>query len=256
MGVKSADRVLALFELFDRVQRPMMLKEIVQTTGYPQSSVAALLTTLIEAGYIRHDLRRHEYMPTPQITQLGKWIPDTGIINEPGITLLMQQLHSTTGETVVIGAEEGMHVRYLNVLLAKRPIMFHVQTGVLRPLCSSAIGWALLSLKNDDEIRKVVEQANRQKEQVTRRISLRSVRQHVGEIRKFGFAVSRHAVHPGVGMVAMPLGAPVRGQQVALGVGGPVDRLDNKLSRIVRELRNGIGEWSKSLAAIGPDQTL
>ncbi|MCY1292168.1 hypothetical protein D9M70_413830 [compost metagenome] len=62
-----------------------------------------------------------------------------------------------TGETVVVGERAGSYARYLHVIPpARRPIMFHTQAGVVRPLCSSAIGLSLLSLIGTNEVRAAV----------------------------------------------------------------------------------------------------
>lgn len=252
MSVKSAERVLRLLEQFDRMQRPQTLGELVRATGWPQSSLAAMLATLIETGYIFHDYRHRTYVPTSKVTHLGEWIPDTEITSEPAVIELLQQLHNACGETVVVAEQTGLFARYVKVLPARgRLLSAHTQTGVLRPICSSATGWSLLSQQSDAAIRSTVRDVNRLRAEGTRALLLKDVRVKVAEARRFGFVVSRHAVKEGVGMVAMPVRYPWRGRRFAVGVGAPVPRLDRRLSSIVSDITRCITSWEKLV--LGPE---
>lgn len=251
MPVKSAERVLLLLEQFDRSQVPFKLGELLKATGWPQSSLAALLSTLVDMGYVHHDYRRQTYVSTSKVTRLGEWIHDAEVTSEPTIAALLKQLHDACGETVVIAEQSGLNVRYVEVLLAqRRPVSSHTQTGVLRPLCSSATGWSLLSIQSDDEIRAAVRDANRLRQSSAPTVRLKYVRERVAEVRRFGFVVSRHAVKPGSGMVAMPLGYPWRGRRFVIGVGAPVSRLDLRLSTIVADMKLCVAAWERLVLGI------
>lgn len=253
MTVKSADRVLTLLEHFDVVQGGQTLGDLVRALGWPQSSLAALLVTLVERGYVLHDYRRRLYMPTSKVLHLGGWIPDTEVTSEPAVLSLLEALHGECGETVVIAEQAGLVARYVKVMPARgRLLSAHSQTGVVRPMWSSATGWSLLSIQSDDAIRTLVRDANRLRNQQASSVKLRYVRQRVGEVRRFGFVVSRHAIKQGVGMVAMPLGYPWRGRRFAIGVGAPVVRLDRQLSRIVAHMRQCVERWEQLVLGSAP----
>ena len=236
-AVKSAARVLALLELFDRCQRPLALRDLVEETGYPQSSVAALLATLVSRGYIAHDRRSRLYVPTPQVAHLGSWVNDDGVAAEPLLRKAVAQLHRATGETAVAAVRRGIYAQYVIVQQTARPTVVPTQAGVLRPICTSAAGMALLSRLPEEQLRRAVSQARRERRGLSRPVSLAQVRRGVDAVRRYGFAISRHGVFEGTGMVAVPLDSPIRGQAVVLGVGGPVPRIDAKLPAIVAALR-------------------
>lgn len=251
MSVKSAERVLRLLEHFDIVQKPQKLGELVVATGWPQSSVAALLATLIEQGYIQHDYRRRQYTPTAKLLHLGAWIPDTEVTSEPAVLSLLTELNDGCGETVVIAEQSGLAARYVKVMAAQRRLTSsHSQTGVLRPMWASATGWALLSLQSDEAVRALVRDANRLRPADAPSVKLKQVREKVAEARRFGFVVSRHAVTQGVGMVAMPVSYPWRGRRFAIGVGGPVVLLDRKLSSIVEHMRRCTSRWEQMVLGV------
>src|SRR6187431_558740 len=98
MSVKSAERVLQLLELFDSVQEPITFGRLVATTGWPQSSLAALLTTLCERGYIHHDHQARSYVPTAKVSHLGEWVHDTAAAVEPALLDLLKRMNESCGE--------------------------------------------------------------------------------------------------------------------------------------------------------------
>lgn len=235
--VKSAARVLDLLELFDRVQTPLTLREIVERTGYPQSSTAALLTTLIQRGYVMHDRSSAEYAPTQLVAHLGRWVGDEGISADPMLRRAVAWLHRHTGETAVAAVLRGTYARYEIVAQNARPKVVTTEPGVLRPVCTSASGLALLSQLDEATVRAFVRRAQRERRGIVAAVRWPQVSQQLERVRRYGFAVSRGGVFAGTGMVAAPLPFQVHGQHVALGVGGPVVRLDSQLSRIVSALR-------------------
>lgn len=238
--VKSAARVLDLLELFEARQAPLTLREIVQACGFPQSSTAALLATLVHRGYLAHDRRTHEYVPTSRVAYLGGWIADDGLAAEPALRAAIAHLHKSTGETAVAAIRRGTYSQYVIVAQHARPKVVPTQRGVLRPICTSGTGIALLSLLDEATLRKVVARAQRERRGIIKAANLSQVRQSLQNLRTQGFVVSRSGVFEGTGMVAMPLPWPIRGHDVAFGVGGPVSRLDTRLPKIVRELRTAV----------------
>ena len=53
--IKSAERTLALFEMFSLYQRPLGVGEISKALDIPQPSVSMLVRNLAGLGYLEHD---------------------------------------------------------------------------------------------------------------------------------------------------------------------------------------------------------
>jgi len=51
-AVKSAKRVLEIFEFFAERKRPASVGDVVEALGYPQSSTSALLKSLVQLRYL------------------------------------------------------------------------------------------------------------------------------------------------------------------------------------------------------------
>jgi len=59
--VKSARRVLEIFEYFAVTHAPVTLKELSTRLGYPLSSTSQLLKSLQALGYLRYDSATRTY---------------------------------------------------------------------------------------------------------------------------------------------------------------------------------------------------
>jgi DNA-binding IclR family transcriptional regulator len=243
LPVKSALRVLELLELFDRVQRPLVLGELIELTGYPQSSCAALLATLTARGYLLHDRGRRSYVPTPKLSQLGAWVSPQELSNEADLIQLLERAQARTGETVVVAERAGNFARYVHVIRAAHPLLVNVQAGVLRPLCTSAVGLALLSEMDARELSEAVTRVRLDKIAGASGVRVATVKREVAEIRRRGFAMSRGGVSSGSGMIAMPLPRPLCSRRVTVGIGGPLERLDTKLTLLYDTLKELLEEW-------------
>src|SRR3546814_16253530 len=72
----------------------------------------------------------------------------------------MDQVQKDTGETVILGARNGLHAQYLHTVQSRRLLRFFVKPGLLRPMSRSAIGHALLMHRSDAVIAQLAEQVN------------------------------------------------------------------------------------------------
>jgi DNA-binding IclR family transcriptional regulator len=108
----------------------------------------------------------------------------------------------------------------------------------VRPLYKSGMGWALLSLCNDAEIRAIVARVNTPGGE--ERIDADDFMGIIEEVRAIGYARSYGTYVAGSGMIAMALPGPSPDRLVAIGAGGPVDRLQAREREIVRLMRGAI----------------
>ena len=65
--VKSAARVMAIFECFEDVKRPLTISELVRLMGVPQSSMSALMKSLLAQGFVDYDTRARTYTPSVRV---------------------------------------------------------------------------------------------------------------------------------------------------------------------------------------------
>lgn len=240
-SIKSAARVLAIFELFDQERRPLKVGEIAARLDLPQSSTSLLLRTLVGLGYIAADPVRRTYGPTARVGLLGSWCVGTPLRNG-GITRLIEALSRDTGQTVILAGRNGIYAQYFHVVQATLPLRMHVPAGTLRMLAWSTPGFVILQDATEAEIRSLVHRTNAELGAAHKRLSAAGVLARIAGSRSAGYAFSRALVTAGTGMIAVRLPGDAAGpkQPLAICVSGWVDAIARDERLIVELIRAAI----------------
>ena len=239
--VKSARRIFEVLEYFEKVRRPISLKELSDHCGYPTSSAAALLKSMVSLGYLFYDKYSRTYMPTMRIAQMGQWL-NAGLFGESSILAMVQYIHDELNELVSISTQSDLHAQYLHCLQAQQPLRFDVQPGELRPLAISGIGRAILSQHTDDEIARLLRHINTTCP-LAEHIELDELMPIINDIRRDGYMFSKHIITKDAGVIAMPLAKRSAGRILVLGVGGPVSRLEDRFDEILGCMRRAVDRF-------------
>ena len=152
---------------------------------------------------------------------------------------LMGQLHRVTGETVILATQSDLRAEYVHLIHSVEPLQFSVPPGARRPLARSGMGWVLLSAKPDAEIEKLRRRINAEEPDAAR-LSQDALMEIIQDVRLKGYAFSKHTVSDGVGVIGALLPPSPHGRVYAIGVAGPVSRLERKEALILAELRAGV----------------
>lgn len=238
-SVKSALRAMELLAFFSEWRRPASVKEVSQTLGYPQSSTSVLLRTLADAGYFDHDARTGMYIPGMRLLLATEWIGEQ-MLSERSLLRLMQQVHAQTGHTVMIGAQQGLHVCYLHVLQATRAEHFTAKIGSLRPLFRSATGKMLLTLKPEREIGLLLRRANAMDAAIVPPLALDDVLAAREASRRQGYAMSNGTSVPGATALAILLPVPRGVKPMTLSIGGPIKDIVDDQPRLLALLQEAV----------------
>jgi DNA-binding IclR family transcriptional regulator len=115
-----------------------------------------------------------------------------------------------------------------------------IPEGKMYPLTYSSHGWILLSHNPPEQIEKLVRLINWREKDRSRRIDVQAALDRAAQIREQGFVYWRNVHLPGGGSVAMLLPVMVAGRPIAIGIGGPVARIERKLDEMVAVLRETI----------------
>jgi DNA-binding IclR family transcriptional regulator len=234
-SVKSAERTLALFELFALHQAPLTIGQIAQLLDIPQPSVSMLTRNLVKLGYIEHDRAARTYLPTIRIMLLGSWI-HRRFDSQRDLQAKLDNLLEITGETVALGIQNGIYSQYVSAQLPSDPHRMEVQSGHLRPITCTAIGRSLLSIKPDMEIAMLVRRCNAEVLSDHLRVPEAGFRGIIDNVRANGFAETRGDMTPGYGAIAVIAPAPTGSIPMAICVGGPIERIDAKRALIIDAL--------------------
>ncbi|MDX3906409.1 MAG: helix-turn-helix domain-containing protein [Pigmentiphaga sp.] len=234
--IKSARRVLEIFEFFAQTHAPATVKELSQCLGYPQSSTSLLLKSLLTQGYLRYDAASRTYYPTLRVMLLGSWVHDE-IFGNGSVISLLEGLRREFGHSVLLGMRQGVYVRYIVTLCAETTGLPPYATGILRPVCRAAVGKALLAGLRNAEISLIARRANAQETDPACKVAVPELLADIELCRARGWAESQGRVVAGRNVIATAL-PPVPGQMdLAIGLGGPQDEMAHQREEIVERLR-------------------
>jgi len=237
--VKSAVRVLAVLELFDKLQRVLSVAEVARELGYPISSTSMLLGNLLEHGYLRHGPDQRTYFPTSKVTLLGAWVEPL-LTPRAEILRMMEDLGEATGETIILGSPIHDQVQYLHVVPATAAVRMPVGPGTLRPLVASGLGRVLLATMDEDRVRHLVMRHNDGPLAPEDRISFAELMRELSCIRTCGYATVPRGAAPDAERVSMLLPTKINGLPLAVGIGGGAPEIWGSQREYVTLMRNAI----------------
>jgi len=235
--VKSAARVLQIFELFADIQRPAALKEITERLAYPQSSTTVLLKSLVQLGYLHYEREARRYFPTDKIRALAGWLEsrlDDRIIG------MLQQIAGDTGETILLASRNDQFVQYIKVIDSSHEIRFHIVEGTQLPLTQTSLGWMFLSEMPLRSAERLCKQINARIPDAAQRTDLHDLPERLQDIRDRGYCYLPNVPLRAGGCISMMLPLKHGAEPLAIGVGGVVDRLEDRFDTILETMRSVI----------------
>ena len=236
--IKSAERTLALFEMFSKHQRPMTVGCIAAELGIPQPSASMLVRNLTEMGYLDQDRGKRTFVPSLRLVLLGSWIPQR-YSAAGSLAARLDELHRRTGgETAYIGIQNGATaqlVLWLNS--AKHTEAMVVESGMYRSLTCSSTGRALLSRKPDDEIAVWVKRCNAEATEDRFRVRLADYMKVMADDRERGYSMTGGEIQPGVSAIATTISSPMGGTPLAIGLSAPIEQMQAKKDLILDALQ-------------------
>lgn len=239
-SIKSAARVLEILEFFSEVRRPATVGEVCRSLSYPQSSTSALLHSMQELGYLTFLPEQRSFAPTVRVALLGGWLNEA-LFPSGSITQIMETLRERTGETIILALQNGVHAQYASILLGTSPERIYIRTGALKPICRSAVGKALLTQKAPMELGRLVRRINAEATDPAEKIDLKALTEELSQIRRDRYARSLGSVRPNRDVIATALPVP-RGQPpLAIGIGGPLERMNAIRDDVLRAFDEVIG---------------
>lgn len=245
--VKSAVRVLDIFEAFEAEQRALTISELVDLLQIPQSSMSTLIKSLVAKGFVEYNAETRSYRPSVRLAFVGNWVlGSTDVIAQ--IHTLAQRLHDETGQTVLIGSENGLYMQYLSLVVSPHTLRFHLHPGLKRPIHRSGLGLMLLTLKEDGEIGRLVRRYNAELSDPTENKSSPSaIVSQVMDARRQGWCFSSNQSVQGGASIATLLPLPRLNRMLAIGFGGLTPQLAEKIDVLSEILLRNVGAFETEL---------
>ncbi|WP_343950623.1 IclR family transcriptional regulator [Nonomuraea longicatena] len=153
--VKSAERTVRILETLAASQERLSLSELQRQTGFPRSSLHALMRTLVELKWVETDNARSAFGIGPHALLTGTAYLDKDQAL-PWALETLEDLRDEIGHTVHFARRDGAHVLYLATREARWAHHVIPRVGRRLPAHVTALGQALLAQLTSDEVMELL----------------------------------------------------------------------------------------------------
>jgi DNA-binding IclR family transcriptional regulator len=202
--VKSADRVIQIFEAIASRGEGITHGELSEALGIPKGSLSFLLSNLVHRDYVTFDRLSKRYRLGPGLLVLtSRFLAGLDIVRagRPVLSDLVREIN----EDAELAVMKGTQILILHKEDCARPLKHAIAIGDRGPVYATAAGKAILAYLRDDEISRYlssVRLARLAKHTIT---DPKALVRELGEIRSRGLAYGREELYDGVTAVAAPV---------------------------------------------------
>jgi IclR family acetate operon transcriptional repressor len=232
--VKSAQRVLDIFEYFVSVRAPTSLSALAAALKLPKSSCLALIETLQARGYLYEVRPRVGYYPT------RRWLDKAQIVSNSDpliarVRPVMIDLREAVRETLIFGKRSGDHVIYIEVVESPQTLRYVAVAGQFKPLHGTASGKALLAGMTPPDRHSLLSRYRFERLTPRTIAELAAFERDIQRGIERGWHISRGENEPDTTAVAVPV--MMAGEIFFLAAAGMTARVGKKTERIGAKLR-------------------
>jgi DNA-binding IclR family transcriptional regulator len=250
--VKSADRVIAFFELLSLRGRDLTHSEIAADLGIPKGSLSKLLKNLEQRGHVQFVKETKGYRFGPAFLDLARQaIASRDIVALSGNVLAT--VSDATNESCALILLRGDEVEIVSAIDAPHHLLAHLNVGDRIPLYASSGGKAFLAFvdentRSDYLDRVVLKPLTRHT--LTDKVRLR---REIESVQRDGVAYSRQEVSEGVMSIGIPVLSKAGHPLATLNIAMPTLRFDEEKRLLcIAELKKGASRLRSLLGDVTP----
>lgn len=202
--VKSAERTVHILDVLADARRSLTLAELQAVTGYPRSSLHALIRTLRELRWLESDESGSAVGIGPRALLCGTSYLDRDPALPDALGAL-EELRGAIGRTTHYARLDGSDIIYLATRESADSTRLFSRVGRRLPAHATALGKALLAELTDEEVDALLPET-------LTALTGRTVTDHAAlhaeleQVRARNFAVEREQSTPGIACVASVVG--------------------------------------------------
>ncbi|MGW7977057.1 IclR family transcriptional regulator [Staphylococcus xylosus] len=225
--VKSAKRVFEVLELLKESTVPLSEKAIGDKLAIPPSSLFNLLQTMLDSKYIRKDYQ-NKYLLGHKLINLGNRArEDLDLYNE-SLTYI-KYLNEKINETIFLAYPQNNEMIYLTKFDSNRSIRTTAQPGVNKPIYSTGLGKACLSMYDIKTLDEMFE--NLEFEKITPKTvkNYKELKRQLTVFKEHGYSIDDEENEIGLYCIASPILNDEKQVVGAISCAGPKERIiENK----------------------------
>ncbi|MGN9843897.1 IclR family transcriptional regulator [Nonomuraea sp. H19] len=201
-SVKSAERTIAVLEYLSSATRACSLREVATTLGLPRASGYALLTTLVNTGWVETDGAGRYQIGIRALRAGAAYVERDDVVQRA--QPMMNELNNDLGETVHLARLDGAEVVYLATNISRHSLAVVSRPGRRLPSWATGLGKAILAHRPWEEVDELLPETlePRTAYTITDRAALRA---EFEEIRRRGHAVDEQESTIGLRCFAVAL---------------------------------------------------
>ncbi|NHM33718.1 IclR family transcriptional regulator [Neobacillus terrae] len=245
MSVKSAERVLRVFDLLAHHPKGLTIKEISNMLSFPQSSTSGLIETLYTNSYLTADDTRR-YKLGPKLIQLGSAAKDSFDLSVQG-SLFLKELMEEVQETVFMAILDQSELAYIAKINSNRSIRTTAEPGKSKPLYCTGLGKAFLSFLPENRKSEIL--SSLRLEPITEKTITKKedLLQQLECFANQGYSIDDEENEEGLYCLAAPVFGVENTIQAAISVAGPKERMLKQKEMIVEKLLDTASKISCSI---------
>ena len=233
--VKTATRILRLFEVFAEEKGPLSLTEIAEKLQIPSSSCFQLVRTMLSHGYLYELSRRGGYYPSRRMWLHAQQIVDHDPLIER-LSATLSDVREATRETAILSKLQGHQVIFLLVFESPHSVRFTASAGSLASLHATSAGKALLSTLEPSKRRELLQQAGLDRRTANTITSMSALDRELRSSTERGWFSNAGESIEDVGAIALPV--RLFGEAYAVAVVGPLYRMEPNIDDWLAALRS------------------
>ena len=236
---RTLQRGLDMLELLGAHAEGLALCELAQALRLPRSTAFNLAQTLTRLGYATQREDTGKYRLGLKMFEIG-----AGAMHQVDVMELirgcMAEVHHKINETMHLGVRAERDTLYIDKLDSTQSIRMTSYVGSRAPLYCTALGKAILSTMDDDEVRRLYADTPMTALTPHSITSLDRLLEQLAEVRSRGYAVEREESNENVCCVAIPLRNREGRAVYALSVSAPSFRMGEEAIAHCADLLLGI----------------
>src|SRR5690625_843011 len=203
-GVKSARRTLELLEAVAERPDGVTFSELGEVLDIPQSSLYGLLQTVVAARWLVFDEETKQYFVGVKMWEAGQRFKRSREVTIRTRQYLLAA-QRTLGETIQLGILDDLDIVYIDKVEGTRPLRLVSEVGGRLPAYVTAIGKVLLAELPEERLLDRFGGATLERYTEQTITSGDELIDHLGTIRRQGYATDLGEYSPGVFCIAVPI---------------------------------------------------
>lgn len=235
--VRALDRALQILGLFNLEQSNLSLSEIAAKTELSPSTVLRLLTILMQHGYIERSRETDRFRIGVGMFERGSiYIQSTSLERESREAL--ETLARESNQTASLAVVDRSEIVHIAVYQAERAIRYYAPVGQRESAHSTGLGKVLLAGMSDDEVDTIVTQRGLPGRTDRTITTITTLRSHLEDIRRGGYAMDNEESMIGLRCVAAPVYDDRHNVVAAVSASGPSAEFDeDRLPELIKSVK-------------------